>query len=65
MRTMLPLKLCWAWTVWKVQGMTIRTKVVVCLMDKEREYEQTYIALSRVTKFSNLGIKDMEGLSKN
>ena len=45
--------------------MTIHTKVVVCLTDKECEHRQTYIALSRVIKFSNLGIKDTEGLSKN
>ena len=45
--------------------MTISTKVVMSLTDKEREYNLTYIALSRVTKFTNLGIKDMEGLSKN
>ena len=25
----------------------------------------TYVVLSRVTKFSNLGIKDTEGISKN
>ena len=45
--------------------MTIPTKVVVSLMNKEREYGLTHIALSRVTKFSNLGIKDTEGISKN
>jgi len=43
----------------------MHTKVIVSLMDKEREYGQTYVVLSRVTKFSNLGIKDTEGLSKN
>ena len=45
--------------------MTIRNKVIVYLMDKEREHGQTYVTLSRVTKFSNLGIKDTKGLSKN
>ena len=45
--------------------MTIPTKVVVSLMDKEREYRLIHIALSKVTKFSNLGIKDTEGISKN
>ena len=45
--------------------MTIPTKVVVSLTDKEREHGLTYVALSRVTKFSNLGIKDTEGLSKH
>ncbi len=27
-RTMLPLRLAWAWTIWKAQGQTIRGKVV-------------------------------------
>ena len=45
--------------------MTIPTKVVVSLTDREREHNLSYVALSRVTKFTNLGIKDMEGLSKN
>ena len=62
---MLPLKLCWAWTVWKAQGMTISNKVVVSLTDREKEHRLTYVALSRVTKFSNLEIKDTEGISKN
>ena len=34
-------------------------------MDGEKEQGLTYVALSRVTKFSNLGIKDTEGISKN
>ena len=45
--------------------MTIPTKVVASLADIEIEYGLSRIALSRVTKFTNLGIKDMEGLSKN
>ena len=45
--------------------MTIPTKVVVSLIDKEREYGLIHVALSKVTKFSNLGIKDTEGISKN
>ena len=35
------------------------------LIDKEREYSLLHVALSRVTKFTNLEIKDTEGLSKN
>ena len=38
----------------------------ISLMDREKEHVLTYyIALSRVTKFSNLGIKNIEGISKN
>ena len=45
--------------------MTIPTKVVVSLTDREREHGLSCVALSRVTNFTNLGIKDTEGLSKN
>ena len=45
--------------------MIIPTKVVVSLIDREREHGLSYVVLSRVTKFTNLGIKDMKGLSKN
>ena len=38
---------------------TIKHKVVVSLIDGEKEHRLTYyVALSRVTKFSTLGIKD-------
>ena len=45
--------------------MTIPTKVVVSLTSREKEHGLIYVAFSRVTKFSNLGIKDSEGISKN
>ena len=64
-RTMLPLKLCWAWAIWKAQDMTILAKVVASLADREREDNLPRVALSRVTKSTNLGIKDTGGLSKN
>ena len=35
------------------------------LVDREREQGLLRIALSRVTKITNLEIKDTEGLSKN
>ena len=34
------------------------------LTDREKEHGLSCVILSRVTKFSNLGIKDIEGLSK-
>ena len=44
----------------------IKHKVIVYLIDREKEHGLTYyIALSQVIKFSNLGIKDTEGISKN
>ena len=35
------------------------------LVDREREHSLLRILLSRMTKITNLGIKDIEGLSKN
>lgn len=53
---MLPIRLCYAWTVWKVQGQTLKGKVVACLGKKEIEHGLTYTVFSRVRKASNLGI---------
>ena len=50
---------------WKTQGMMIIYKFIVSLIAREKEYGLTYIALSRITKFWNLGIKDIEGILKN
>lgn len=57
-RTMIPLRLSYAWTIWKSQGQTIRNKVVVHLGDKEKEHGLTYTAFSRVTRSSDIGIDD-------
>ena len=55
---MLPLKLCWAWTGWKAQGMTIPGKMVANLTNKEAEHGLTYTMFSRVCKFSDISLKD-------
>jgi hypothetical protein len=55
-RTMLPLRLAWAWTVWKTQGQTLQDKVVCELGTREPEAGITYTAFSRVTKLVNFGI---------
>ena len=55
-RTMLPMKLSWALTVWKAQGQTIRSKIVLHLGDKETEHGLTYTAFSRATRFSDVGV---------
>ena len=56
-RTMIPLRLAYAWTKWKSQGQSMTGKVVVVLGNKEREHGLTYVAFSRVTNFKNLGIE--------
>jgi hypothetical protein len=56
-RTMLPLRLAWAWTIWKAQGQTITGKVVIKLGKSEREHgSMSYVAFSRATRLSNIGI---------
>jgi hypothetical protein len=57
-RSMIPLRLSWAWTIWKSQGQTYKTKpVVLHLGDKEPEHGITYTAFSRVEKMEMLGIE--------
>jgi ATP-dependent DNA helicase PIF1 len=55
-RRMIPLRLAWSWTVWKAQGQTIHGKVVINLGPKEKEHGLAYVAFSRATRFSNIGI---------
>ena len=43
--------------------MTIRGKIIAYLGKKEAKYGITYVMLSRVRKFSDIGIKD--GISKS
>ena len=53
---MFPLRLCYAWTIWKAQGQTIRNKIIVSLGNTEKEHGLTYTAFSRVQRFSDIGI---------
>ena len=55
-RTMLPIRLCYAWTIWKAQGQTLKCKVVVNLGKTEKEHGLTYTVFSRVTRASDIGI---------
>ena len=43
----------------------MQAKVILSLIEREREYGLLYVAVSTVTKFTNLGIEDTEGLFKN
>lgn len=62
-RTMFPLRLCYAWTIWKAQGQTLRSKVIAHLGEVEKEHGLSYTVFSRVTKPSNLGL--LGGLSSD
>ncbi|GFH56392.1 hypothetical protein CTEN210_12868 [Chaetoceros tenuissimus] len=53
---MLPMRLCYAWTIWKAQGQTLKCKVVVNLGKTEKEHGLTYTVFSRVTRASDIGI---------
>ena len=55
-RNMLPLKLTWAWTIWKVQGQTIKGKMVINLCQQEKTHGLTYVAFSRATELQNIGL---------
>ena len=55
-RTMIPLRLSWAWTIWKAQGQTITGKLVANVSEREKECGLTYVAFSRVTRLKDLGI---------
>jgi hypothetical protein len=57
-QTMIPLKMAWAWIVWKVQGQTVDAKVVVNLGREEVEHGLSYVAFSCVRQFQDIGIID-------
>ena len=52
----MPLRLAWAWTIWKAQGQTLRGKVVIKLGSKEREHGLSYVAFSRARVLKNVGV---------
>ena len=55
-RTMLPIKLSHAWTIWKAQGQTIKEPILIELERTEREHGLTYTAFSRATKIKQIGL---------
>ena len=55
--TMIPLQLTsYAWTIWKAQGQTIKSKIVVVIGNTERKDGLTYTAVSCVQRASDIGI---------
>ena len=53
---MIPLKLCWGWTIWKAQGQTFNEKIVIDLGKSEKEHGLSYTGLSRSNRFTNIGL---------
>lgn len=54
----MPLKLAWALTIHKSQGLTLK-KAWVDLGDSENSLGMTYVALSRVKKLEDLVVEPM------
>ena len=48
--------MAWAITIHKSQGITIHGKYCVDLGDKELNHGMIYVAFSRATKFSDIGL---------
>ena len=57
-RTMTPLRLCWAMTIHKSQGLTLEN-VNLHLGPKENSPGQTFVGISRVKKLTCLNIFDL------
>ena len=57
-RQQLPLRLAWAFTIHKSQGMTL-SKAWVDIGKSEKTVGKTYVALSRVKKLSSLIVEQM------
>ena len=60
---MVPIKLSWAFTVWKTQCITIEGKAVLRLTDYEPEHGYTYVGYRRNKRLSYVGLED--GINKN
>ena len=60
-RQQFPLRLCWATTIHKVQGLTI--KQIVVSMQGRMADGQVYVALSRVPSLSGLFLLDFDAKS--
>ena len=54
---MLPIRLAWAWTIWKAQGQeTYKGKIIIKLGSTERTHGLTYVAFSRSQRLSDIAI---------
>ena len=55
-RKQVPLRLAWAWTIWKAQGQTYNKPVVIHLRKDEKSQGLSYTAFSRATRLSLIGV---------
>ena len=56
-RTMFPIKLCYAFTPWKVQGQTLRNKFVANLGTIEKADGLAYVIFSRARRLQDIGLE--------
>ena len=62
-RNQAPLRLAWAWTIWKAQGQTYNNPVVIHLGKDEKSQGLSYTTFSRATRLSRIGVA--EGMAEN
>ena len=55
---MTPLKCCWVWTYWKVEGQTITEKFIYNPGNRETDHGILYVMFSRVRCFSDIGLPE-------
>ena len=60
---MLPLRLCWAWKIWKDRGQTIQGKVIIHLGRGEKDHCLSYVVMYHVTHFYDIVL--YEGITYN
>ena len=53
-RTMLPIKLSYAWTIWKAQGQTISKPLLIDLESNEKKLGLTYTAFPSARRYSQI-----------
>ena len=58
MYTIYTIKLCYAWTPWKVQGQTLKNKFVAYLGNIEKADGLAYVIFSRACRLQAIGLEE-------